>query len=232
MPLPTWLRRLATAMDPAGRRIRRDLHRVAHTLPIADRVLDLGSGRAPYARLFPHHQYVTADLFAAADVRCDACALPFRSGAFDLVLCSEVLEHVPDPDATLKDVRRVMRPGGALVLTTPLTWGVHEPRDYHRWTEMGLRQMLARHHFQVESLTARGGILLTLGSMLQVVPWQLYGDAKQRRPWHTALFVITYGLLLPLALALAALDGLDRRRGFTHGYVVLGRPWGGARPEP
>lgn len=215
------LRTLATVLDPAARRIRSELRRVAQQVPPANRVLDLGSGRAPYAEIFRHHHYVTADLLLGADVRCDARMLPFETGAFDQVLCTEVLEHVPDPDGVLAEICRVLAAGGALVLTTPLTWGVHLDQDFHRWTEMGLRQLLARHGLRVASLAPRGGIFLTLGAMLQVVPWQLFGGAAERAAWQTVLYVVTYGLLLGPALLLASLDGLDHRRGFTHGYVVL-----------
>ncbi len=224
MSLLSKLRTLAIAIDPAGRRIRVELRRVAQQVPPAECVLDLGSGSAPYADLFQHRRYVTADLIAGADVRCDAGQLPFTSGAFDLVLCTELLEHVPDPDAVLQEICRVLTVSGNCVLTTPLTWGVHQDLDFHRWTEMGLRQLLGRHHLRVLSLAPRGGILLTLGSMLQMIPWQLFGGAAERAAWKTMLYVVTYGLLLVPALLLASLDGLDRRHDFTHGYVVLCKP--------
>lgn len=224
MSLLSMLRTLATGLDPVARRIRNELRRVAQDVPPADRILDLGSGLAPYAELFRHRWYVTADLVADADVCCDAGLLPFETGAFDQVLCTEVLEHVPDPDAVLGEICRVLAADGALVLTTPLTWGVHHDLDFHRWTELGLRQLLARHGLRIVSLAQRGGIFLTLAAILQVVPWQLFGGAAERAAWQTVLFVVTYGLLLVPALLLASLDGLDHRRGFTHGYVVLCHP--------
>jgi SAM-dependent methyltransferase len=174
--------------------------------------------------MFPHEAYVTADLLAQADVRCEAGRLPFARSSFDLVLCTEVLEHVPDPHATLQEIRRTLKLSGSLVLSTPLTWGVHEPRDFHRWTDSGLRNLLGSHGFTVVDLRPRGGILLCLSALLLVVPWQVFGAATERRAWQTALFATTYLLLLPLAMLLAALDGLDRRRHFTQGYVALCRP--------
>jgi SAM-dependent methyltransferase len=220
----TRLRNLAVAIDPAQRRLRTALRSLAVRLPVANRVLDLGSGRAPYAGMFPHEAYVTADLLAQADVRCEAGRLPFARSSFDLVLCTEVLEHVPDPHATLQEIRRTLTLSGSLVLSTPLTWGVHEPRDFHRWTDSGLRNLLGSHGFTVVELRPRGGILLCLSALLLVVPWQVFGAATERRAWQTALFATTYLLLLPLAILLAALDGLDRRRHFTQGYVALCRP--------
>jgi SAM-dependent methyltransferase len=183
----------------------------------------LGSGVAPYADLFGHRHYVTADLLTKADVRCDATILPFAGGCFDLVLCTEVLEHVPDPDATLKEIHRTLKQDGALVLTTPLTWGIHEARDFHRWTESGLRQLLQRNGFATLQIKPRGGVLLCLGALLLIVPWQLLGDSRQRSGWQSILFALLYISAMPLALVFSALDRLDRTQHFTQGYVVLSR---------
>ncbi len=221
--------RLAGALDPAARRLRREIGRVARGLGPADCVLDLGSGQGPYADLFPHRRYVTADLFAAADVKCDATTLPFPNQAFDLVLCTEVLEHVPDPDATMREIRRVMAYRGTLILTTPLTWGVHAVHDYHRWTESGLVRLLARHGFHLDQCRTRGGIFLALAALLLVIPWQVLGEARGRRWWQTVLYAVGYTVLVVPALALAALDPLDRRKHFTLGYVSLARS---AAPPP
>lgn len=224
MSLLQLLHRLALAIDPATRRITAELRRVRGLIPPAERVLDLGSGEAPYAGLFPHRRYVSADLVAGADVRCDAATLPFARRSFDLVLCTEVLEHLSDPEDALREIRRVVTDTGTLVLATPLTWGVHADRDFHRWTDTGLRRLLDRAGFTVVQMRARGGILLCVAELLLVVPWQLFGGAAERRPWQTALFAVTYALVLPPALFLAALDPLDRRQHFTHGYVTLCRP--------
>jgi len=223
-------RKLALALDPGARRIRREIAGLAAHVAPAECVLDLGSGDAPYADLFRHRSYVTADLFAGADVRCDAMHLPFRGAAFDLVICTEVLEHVPGPDAVLQEIRRVMTGGGTLILTTPLTWGVHAPQDYHRWTRSGLVRLLAGHGFEVDDCRARGGVFLVLAALLLVIPWQVLGEARERRWWQTALFTVAYPLLVLPALVVGALDGLDRRQHFTLGYVVRCRTPGGVTP--
>jgi SAM-dependent methyltransferase len=235
MPLPRPLRALRAALDFPGRRIQREMRRLAAALPPAERVLDLGSGGAPYANLFPHRRYVAADLSGPADVRCDATALPFARQSFDRIVCTEMLEHVPDPDAALAEMRRVIRDEGVLILTTPLTWGVHSVQDYHRWTAAALRRLLARHGFLTAEVRPRGGVLFGLAAILLVVPWQVFGPSAERRPWQSALFWITYLLLLPPAFCCLALDGLDRRREFTNGYVALARAAAGtlaAAPAP
>lgn len=217
------LRPIAQRFDPASRRLRKEIRTAAALVPPAERALDIGSGRAPYAGFFQHQQYVTVDLFARADVRCTASELPFGNSTFDLILCTEVLEHVPDPDETLREVRRALTPTGFFVLTTPLTWGVHEAFDFHRWTEMGLRQLLRQHGMECIQLRSRGGIFVTLSALLLVIPWQVFGPAQDRPAWRTALFGLTYTLLFPLAAVISLLDFADRTKGFTHGYVALCR---------
>jgi SAM-dependent methyltransferase len=66
----------------------------------------------------------------------DALSLPFVDGAFDIVVCSEVLEHLPDHEAAITELRRVCRPGGALAVSVPrygperVCWLLSE--EYHR----------------------------------------------------------------------------------------------------
>src|SRR5206468_10281827 len=76
-------RRLVLALDPAARALRTAVRRFASRIGPAERVLDLGSGDAPYAGFFPHRVYVTADLCSRAGVRCDATTLPFSDSVFD-----------------------------------------------------------------------------------------------------------------------------------------------------
>ena len=216
-------RRLRALLDFGTRRVRTELRRLPPLPRPAARVLDLGSGEAPYASLFPHERYVTADLQSDADVRCDATTLPFAASAFDLVICTEMLEHVPDPDTTLQEIRRVLTDDGTLILATPLTWGVHAVWDYHRWTESGLRRLLAHHGFTVVALRSRGGVFLTAATILLVVPWQVFGDSTERRWWQSALFAAAHAIVVPAAALLAAFDRLDRRQHFTLGYVALCR---------
>ena len=70
-------------------------------------------------------EYVTTDLNSPlADVKADICALPFENDAFDVILCNHVLEHIPDDTQAMKELFRVLRPGG---------WGVFQiPQDVKR----------------------------------------------------------------------------------------------------
>ena len=71
-----------------------------------------------FARL-PRAERVTADLYAPADLRLDITDMDLPDGSFDLILCSHVLEHVPDDRAAMAELRRVLAPGGLALLLTP-----------------------------------------------------------------------------------------------------------------
>ncbi|PWG74541.1 SAM-dependent methyltransferase, partial [Enterococcus hirae] len=76
-----------------------------------------------------------------------------RSGAFDTVLCTQVLEHVRDPKKALQELPRVLRPGGVLILSAPHLSMVHDaPHDYFRYTGFGLAELLDNCGFRAERI--------------------------------------------------------------------------------
>lgn len=144
-------------------------------------LLDLGCGQAPlYAGYRTRATSVTTSDWKPApvvDVVADLTAvpLPFGDAAFDTVVLSDVLEHIPTPGALLADVARVLRPGGTLLLNVPFLYGVHEaPYDFHRYTEFALRRMAQEAGLEVVELSPLGGLLEVLGDFvgkaLTVVP--------------------------------------------------------------
>jgi SAM-dependent methyltransferase len=111
------------------------------------RVLDYGCAARPYRELFgPGIEYVGADLDgnASADVVLnDDGRVPLPDAQFDLVLSTQVLEHVADPELYVSECHRLLRPGGTLVITTHGIMFYHpDPVDYWRWTSAGLRRIL------------------------------------------------------------------------------------------
>lgn len=92
------------------------------------RVLDAGAGSAPYRDLFAHVHYEAADVAATPgkdyshiDHLCDVVDIPVGDGTYDLVWCSQVLEHVREPERALREFHRILRPGGEVWLTAPST---------------------------------------------------------------------------------------------------------------
>jgi SAM-dependent methyltransferase len=73
----------------------------------------------PVFALLPGVERITADLYAPADLRLDITDMDLPDGSFDLVLCSHVLEHVPDDRAAISELHRVLRPSGIALVLTP-----------------------------------------------------------------------------------------------------------------
>lgn len=109
------------------------------------RVLDVGCGVKPYYPFFAAAaSYVGVDVQdnPAADVHGPIEALPLEDGSFDVVLCTQVLEHVDDPAAAVRELHRVTAPGGRVLASTHGVMVYHpNPVDLWRWTHTGLERL-------------------------------------------------------------------------------------------
>ena len=107
--------------------------RFAGGLAPGTRVLDVGAGDGPYRELFHRCTYVTVDWANsphedahAVDHVASADALPHADASFDAALTTQVLEHVPDPLAVLRELHRVIGPADCVLVTVPFVWEEHE----------------------------------------------------------------------------------------------------------
>ncbi len=141
----------------------------------------------------------------------DARFLPFKDGVFDGVLCSEVIEHVFEKERVLDEIKRVLRPGGWLILTAPMSWGLHyEPSDFWRFTPYALRRLLEDREFNVVQVERVGGLFSLVGSRLvEGISLQIWKKLKwlPRRLRHA--IILFYSIPVSLAFALAG-DLFDR----------------------
>jgi SAM-dependent methyltransferase len=108
------------------------------------RILDVGCGVKPYEPFFrPYASYVGVDVDnPAADLEGAAENLPVDDASFDLVLCTQTLEHCLDPAAAVRELRRVVAPGGRVLASTHGVQVYHPaPQDLWRWTHAGLERL-------------------------------------------------------------------------------------------
>ena len=122
-------------------------------------VIDVGCGAAPYRALFEHATYIGVEVATAsqygsaksgADVLYDGRALPFADASANFVLCNQVLEHVFEPAPFLRELHRILRPDGRLLMTVPFVWDEHEqPYDFARYSSFGLAHLARTASFEV-----------------------------------------------------------------------------------
>lgn len=134
-------------------------------------LVDLGCGSMPYRELFEPlvKKYIGVDLPAnrGADLHFDEYGkVPLDDASVDIVLSSQVLEHVPSPSAYLSEAHRLLERGGLLFLSTHGYWMYHpDPTDYWRWTRDGLRMEIERAGFRIEHIR---GVMNLASSGLQL----------------------------------------------------------------
>lgn len=210
----------------------------AQSLATGSRLLDVGAGSCPYRPLFQHCDYRAQDFtglqgeqlrhggYGKIDYVCDATAIPAESGSFDAVLCTEMLEHVPDPQAVIQELARLLRSGGKLMLTAPLGSGIHqEPHHYYGgFTPFWYQKFLTQAGFTDIRIEPNAGsfkffsqeairFLMTTCpfAKLPVLPSVLW------LPFWLALLP-ALGVVVPFACHL--LDRYDQDQRFTIGYHV------------
>ncbi len=189
----------------------------------AGRILDLGAGCGAYRAVLARRGTVVAvdiqPCSPALDLLADGRSLPFASGAFDTVFCSQVLEHTPQPQHLLVEAHRVLRAGGTLILSAPHISYLHAaPHDYYRYTGYGLESMLQQAGFAPLLIRPAGGLLALLGSLPPTVLLALL-------PHRPAALVGTVLWINRLhSRFVVAVDGLFDRGGlFALNFVAVAR---------
>ncbi|HEY3727891.1 MAG TPA: methyltransferase domain-containing protein [Solirubrobacteraceae bacterium] len=196
--------------------------RQARVLKAGARVLDVGAGDAPYRELFVGQEYLTLDHddtehAGNVDLHGSADSIPAGAGEFDVVVCTQVLEHVPEPLTALREFHRVLVPGGLLLATVPFVWEEHElPHDYFRYTRPGIEHLLRRAEYAEWEVQPRTDCFTTLAQLAHNCAW-IAGSAPDgldpaRRRAREALEQLSESLV-----ALAPLD-IDKR--LPLGYTV------------
>ena len=138
------------------------------------KVLDLGGkkvgkrGTFDIAKYDLSVHYANTDAATSPDYLCDAASVPIPDCAFDVVICAELLEHVPHPVDVLREAFRVLKPAGVLLITVPFHCDIHpDPADYGRYTDTWLKENLERLGFVDISIERQGTFFTVLADMLK-----------------------------------------------------------------
>lgn len=219
-------------MSAIGRALSGKLTRVTldrfierHATPA--RTLDIGAQNGPYGALFPNR--VALDITPGAGVRVlgDAQQLGIRDASFDVVLCTEVLEHLPEPQRAIDEMFRVLRPGGTLLLTTRFLFPIHDaPHDYFRYTKYGLRHLLRR--FEILEIEEEADSVATLAILLQRLGMQ--AETLHVTPLR-GLWLLAAQAARPFSFLITREFGDSRRRSPERGIMTSGYHVACRKPE-
>lgn len=152
------------------------LQKTLAALPEGLRILDAGAGELRNKIHCGHLMYVSQDFCQYSgtgngtglqtgkwdtkkiDIVCDIVNIPEPDNSFDIILCSEVLEHIPEPQNALKEFSRLLKPGGKLILTAPFASLVHFAPYYYcsGFSKYWYEYHLPKNSFRITELTANG----------------------------------------------------------------------------
>jgi SAM-dependent methyltransferase len=172
-------------------------------------MLDYGAGASPYKKYFPNADYRRADITGTASLRYQIQAdstIAEADETFDLILSTQVAEHVVNPDIYFKECFRLLKKSGVLILTTHGIWDEHgSPYDFQRWTGEGLRRDLEKagfnsEHLNVYKLTCgmRAALLIFTRTLFTMRP-----PAQPVRKWLFKAFRFSYSRIFALLYRLA-----------------------------
>jgi SAM-dependent methyltransferase len=153
--------------------------------------LDVGAGTAPYRACVQTQlgvkNYVCLDPAPRSEdaIKGRADSIPFADSSFDLVVCFDTVQHLSSFDASLKEMLRVLKDDGHLLITFPFYYPECDVHDYRRWTMDGMAIELREHGAEVVLAHRRGGLFFALSCSIN---WMLQHVVPgQRKTWRAEL---------------------------------------------
>jgi ubiquinone/menaquinone biosynthesis C-methylase UbiE len=216
------------------------IQQIAPEIKAGATVLDVGAGSAPYRALFKHTLYQTHDFcqlrpeqllggkgYTPIDYVSEITSIPVPDSSFDCILCTEVLEHVPEPLKAIQEMLRICKPGGCILLSAPLGSGLHQTpfHFYGGYTPYFYKFALESNGASIKSITPNGNFFRlyaqeSLRFSVRSAPWKLNVFFLFKIIW--APFWL-FGLLCTLISAFFgySMDRYDTNTDFTVGYHVV-----------
>lgn len=189
----------------------------------SEKILDIGCGSKPYYHKSISARITGGDIVATKSTHIvfNAMKLPFKNQSFDGVICVNSLYYYPNPFEAVKEMSRIMKKNGKVVLVTPFMYPIHDaPVDKYRFTEYGLRELL-KNEFVIKKIVPVGGIFNQLPvffhSLIKGIPLLF---PQFLRPLMRIIMIVLYPFYI-IAQFVSLLDVLDRTRRWPTYYFTI-----------
>lgn len=168
------------------------------------KLIDLGCGRKPYENLFNVSEYIGIDIEHSGhdhsnskiDVLYDGSKIPFANQTFDSAFCSEVLEHVFNPEIILPELNRVLKNNARVLISVPFCWNEHEiPYDYARYTSYGLPFLLEKNGFKIIETRKTGSFTRVIWQLIILYIFEVFKKLGKLGYVLSLIFIIPLNIL-------------------------------------
>lgn len=227
----------------AYNRMRRDAWytKQASIISNGSKVLDVGAGGCPHRDKFNHCEYFTQDFIQLSDSQIqnhdgygkidfvsDILDIPVPDESYDVIICSEVIEHVPYPVSAIKEISRILKPGGTLLITAPMQSGLHqEPYHFYGgYTKYWYKKFLTKNKFTELNIEPNGSLHTTYFALgLTIIKSFLEVMVEDKNLLRKLVAFISLIIFSPILLILNTIfcflwESIYQKVEFTAGYHV------------
>ena len=215
--------------DYAEYRLKKFVKRISLLVDPQKKLLDVGAGELQYKKYFSNVDYKSQDLgigdsswnYSQVDIISEIYDIPVESKSFDYILCTQVLEHLKYPHQAFAEFSRIIKDGGLLFVTCPLSWKEHQiPHDFFRYTQYALRMLAEENSFSVVEINKVGGKFITITRL--IVDLNILSRIKNKY-LKRFLVLVVYPVNFLIGIVGYCLDIFDKDKNLTLQYECIFR---------
>lgn len=187
-------------------------------------VLEIGSGKDYLKNNFKnkYNDWISFDFNIRSntiDIQGDGQCLPFKNGVFDCVISIDVLEHVPYPEKMIKEIQRVLKKDGILILSTPWFFYLHEePYNFFHFSKYGLNRLMEDNNLKVISNKPIAGAISTLGLLITILITKLFSFSK-----YILIIFLFINKYIQRFFFIPLDNFIDKNKRFAQGHIIISK---------